>query len=88
MQKIISRFYSSCSPSTDLLISLDKSTGIQTLKLNRPKRLNAINSKLYAAIPAALTQSCDDPEVKITLITGTGRYFSSGNDLPDFAARW
>ena len=74
--------------SQDLVISFDEETGIQTLRLNRPKRLNAINSKLYAAIPSALIETCDDPKVKITVLTGTGRYFCSGNDLPDMAKRW
>ena len=72
----------------DLVVSFDESTGIQTLRLNRPKRLNAINFNLYAAIPSALTDTCDDPKVKLTVLTGTGRYFSSGNDLADMAKRW
>lgn len=72
----------------DLIVNLDQDTGIHTIRLNRPQRLNAINHKLYANIPAALTETCDDPNVKITVITGTGRYFSSGNDLADMAMKW
>jgi enoyl-CoA hydratase/carnithine racemase len=96
-QKLISRqvsvsFYSShcqnAKTTEGLEITFDEESGIQTLKLNRPKKLNAINRNLYAGIPTALNNSCDDPKVKITVLTGAGRYFSSGNDLPDFAAAW
>ena len=82
------RSFATNEPYEGLKISLDEATGVQTLRINRPQRLNAINYKLYAAIPAALTEAADDPKVKITVLTGTGRYFSSGNDLADFASKW
>ena len=67
---------------------LNEETGVQTLTLNRPQRLNAIDTKLYAAIPKALIDASEDPKVKMTVLTGSGRYFSSGNDLADFAITW
>ena len=67
---------------------VNEETGVQTLTLNRPQRLNAIDSKLYAAIPKALIDASEDPKVKMTVLTGSGRYFSSGNDLADFAITW
>ena len=76
---------SSCSGLTN---EIDEETGVQTLTLNRPKRLNAIDKNLYAAIPSALINASDDSKVKMTVITGKGRYFSSGNDLADFAIQW
>jgi len=72
----------------DLLIDLDEETGIQTITLNRPRKLNAINYNLYAGIPSVLAEAGDDPKVKITVFTASGRYFSSGNDLGDMASRW
>ena len=50
--------------------------------------LNAINYNLYAGIPSVLAEAGDDPKVKITVFTASGRYFSSGNDLGDMASRW
>ena len=86
---IQSRFYSSSeSVKKDLLVHLDEDSGIQTITLNRPRKLNAINYNLYAGIPAVLAEAGDDPKVKLTVFTATGRYFSSGNDLGDMAARW
>ena len=81
-------FASKCQSSEDLQVTLDEETGIQTIRLNRPNRLNAINKKLYAAIPAVLADASEDPKVKLTVLTGTGRFFSSGNDLADFAQHW
>ena len=72
----------------DLLVNLDEETGIQTITLNRPRKLNAINYNLYAGIPSVLAEAGDDPKVKITVFTASGRYFSSGNDLGDMASRW
>ena len=84
-----SRFYSSSEVvKKDLLVSLDEETGVQTITLNRPRKLNAINSNLYAAIPAVLAEAGEDPKVKITVVTATGRFFSSGNDLGDMASKW
>ena len=77
---------SSCQ--SGLKNELNEETGVQTLTLNRPQRLNAIDSKLYAAIPKALIDASENPNVKMTVITGAGRYFSSGNDLADFAITW
>lgn len=67
---------------------MDEKTGIRTLTFNRPKRLNALNGALYAALPSALAEAADDPATKITVLTGAGDYYSSGNDLLDFASTW
>ena len=85
-----SRFYSSSEAvvKKDLLVDLDEDTGIQTITLNRPKKLNAINYNLYAGIPSVLAEAEENPKVKITVFTASGRYFSSGNDLGDMASRW
>ena len=94
LRKTGSRFLQArlCSTSEvkkkDLLIHFDEETGIQTITLNRPRKLNAINYNLYAGIPSVLAEAGDDPKIKITVLTGSGRYFSSGNDLGDMAARW
>ena len=86
-QRLISRTLAS-KCAEDLKVSIDEETGIQTIRINRPSRLNAINKKLYAAIPSVLTEAAEDPKVKLTVLTGTGRFFSSGNDLADFAQKW
>lgn len=51
------------------------------IRLNRPKKFNAITPEIYNGIIGALKRSAEDPDIKFTVITGTGKYFSSGNDL-------
>lgn len=60
---------------------------IRILTLNRPEALNAFNEALYDAVTEALNDAADDPEIAVALITGTGRAFSAGQDLPEMQAR-
>ena len=64
-------------------ILYEKADGIATIKLNRPKVLNAMNKQLWLDFQAALADSRDDLGVKVLLITGEGRAFSTGADLKE-----
>uniref|UniRef100_A0A0K0EJT7 Enoyl-CoA delta isomerase 2, mitochondrial n=1 Tax=Strongyloides stercoralis TaxID=6248 RepID=A0A0K0EJT7_STRER len=48
---------------------------------NRPSKKNAINFKMYDLILKALDDGERDPEVMMTIFTGKGEYYSSGNDF-------
>jgi enoyl-CoA hydratase/carnithine racemase len=39
---------------------------------------------MYTAIGEALNAAADDPSVKVAVLTGTGKWYSSGNDLSNF----
>jgi 2-(1,2-epoxy-1,2-dihydrophenyl)acetyl-CoA isomerase len=54
---------------------------IAVLTLNRPDRLNALNTELGAALVEALDRAANDPTVRIVVMTGAGRAFCSGGDL-------
>jgi enoyl-CoA hydratase len=64
-------------------IIYEKQAGIATIKLNRPKVLNAMNKQLWLDFQAALEDVKNDPEIKVLIITGEGRAFSTGADLKD-----
>jgi 2-(1,2-epoxy-1,2-dihydrophenyl)acetyl-CoA isomerase len=49
--------------------------------LNRPEKLNALNSELVAELHAAAAAIEADSGVRAVLLTGAGRAFSSGADL-------
>jgi 2-(1,2-epoxy-1,2-dihydrophenyl)acetyl-CoA isomerase len=49
--------------------------------LDRPDKLNALNSRLIAELHAAAAAIDADPRVRAVLLTGAGRAFSSGADL-------
>ncbi|KAI6651530.1 Enoyl-CoA delta isomerase 2, mitochondrial [Oopsacas minuta] len=54
------------------------------IRLNRPKKFNAITWQMYGEIGEFLDRARRDT-VKFAVITGTGDYYSSGNDLGNFA---
>ncbi|XP_037552971.1 enoyl-CoA delta isomerase 2 [Nematolebias whitei] len=56
---------------------------ITTIKLNRPAKKNAITTEMYNEIIAALEQAAKDDSV-LTVFTGAGDYYCSGNDLTNF----
>ncbi|KAK5849532.1 hypothetical protein PBY51_013860 [Eleginops maclovinus] len=56
---------------------------ITTIKLNRPAKKNAITTEMYNDIMSALDQAAKDDSV-LTVITGAGDFYCSGNDLSNF----
>jgi enoyl-CoA hydratase len=62
-------------------ITLEKHDRIGTLTLNRPEKLNAMTPALIAEFADALTQVEKDSEIKVLVIRGAGRAFSTGYDL-------
>nr|XP_056710942.1 enoyl-CoA delta isomerase 2-like [Euleptes europaea] len=66
---------------TILVTTEDKITKIM---LNRPDKKNAINLVMYEEIMQELDEAAKDDST-LTVITGCGDYFSSGNDLKNFA---
>lgn len=57
------------------------SGNVAHLSLNRPDRLNALNKAALLEINEAMDQAESDPEVRVIVVSGTGRAFSSGFDL-------
>jgi len=64
---------------TPVLANLE--SGVLTLTLNRPERLNAMNNLLIEAMNRELARARDDDKVRAVLLTGTGRGFCAGADL-------
>uniref|UniRef100_A0A9J8BC57 ACB domain-containing protein n=1 Tax=Cyprinus carpio carpio TaxID=630221 RepID=A0A9J8BC57_CYPCA len=56
---------------------------ITTIRLNRPEKKNAITVEMYNELIEALDHAGKDDSV-ITVITGSGDYYCSGNDLNNF----
>lgn len=64
-------------------ILYEKNDKIALIKLNRPKVLNAMNRQLWIEMQDALEIVKRDNEIKVLIITGEGRAFSTGADLKD-----
>jgi enoyl-CoA hydratase/carnithine racemase len=60
---------------------LDVDDGVATLTFVRPERLNALTFDVYADLRDLLTELPHRDDVKVLLITGTGRGFCSGGDV-------
>ena len=55
--------------------------GIATLTLNSPAKLNAFDAERLLALREALDRAERDDSVRVVVLTGAGRFFSSGQDL-------
>jgi 2-(1,2-epoxy-1,2-dihydrophenyl)acetyl-CoA isomerase len=54
---------------------------VATITLARPERMNAFNAAMHADLRDALDQFERDVAVRVVVLTGEGRAFSSGQDL-------
>jgi 2-(1,2-epoxy-1,2-dihydrophenyl)acetyl-CoA isomerase len=59
---------------------------IATITLNRPDKLNAFTDAMLAEWLAALDACRSRDDVRVVVITGTGRAFTTGGDIGGFAA--
>src|SRR6266581_5388225 len=55
--------------------------GIATLVMNRPDRLNALDTKLVTTLNDTLGRIARDGSVRVVVLTGAGRAFCAGGDL-------
>lgn len=60
-------------------------SGIATITINRPERLNAMDAEHYEALSEAWKRVRDDPAVRVAIVTGAGeKSFTTGADLKSF----
>jgi len=64
-------------------VLVEKREGYRVITLNRPQRLNAFNEPMQQALVAAVDDAEADQTCRTLLLTGTGRAFSSGQDLTE-----
>lgn len=64
-------------------IELTVKDEIATITLNRPEKRNALRSRDFADLGAALDQTNDDPLIKAVILTGTPPSFCAGADLTE-----
>ena len=63
----------------NLLVDLD--AGVATVTLNRPEAMNAFNLELTAEFDDAIWSLERDDAVRVIVLTGAGKAFSTGMDL-------
>ncbi len=61
----------------------EREDGISIISFNRPERLNAMNYELVEEMHDYLNHIENSYEIRVVILTGEGRAFSSGTDLKD-----
>jgi len=72
------------SEYADLLYEVEDN--IATITLNRPDRLNAISGPMLGSFSQAFRDADLDSNVRVIILTGSGRGFCAGLDLKDLSA--
>ncbi|KAI1305761.1 Enoyl-CoA delta isomerase 2, mitochondrial [Mortierella claussenii] len=55
--------------------------GVAVIAFNRPKKYNALNPVVYDQWGKALEWAAKSDDVRVVILTGHGKYFSSGQEL-------
>lgn len=66
-------------------LELSESSGVPIITLNRPDKLNALNSTLFGEIKSAVEWLDQNADSRSVIITGAGRAFIAGADLSEYA---
>ena len=67
--------------SSDVVLVDDPAPQVRRVTLNRPEKRNALNHALRGGILQALREADQDPEIRVMIVRGAGKCFSSGYDL-------
>ena len=65
------------------LFAANAESGVATITLNRPDRLNALTFDVYAELRDIFPALDREPGVRAVVLTGAGRAFCSGGDVED-----
>jgi len=66
----------------DILVTDDGP--VRTVRMNRPKKKNALTLAMYAAMAEAIEECGGRPDIHCLLLAGSEGAFCAGNDLNDF----
>jgi 2-(1,2-epoxy-1,2-dihydrophenyl)acetyl-CoA isomerase len=67
-------------------VKVDSRGGVGWIRLKRPEKMNAIGALTRKQLAEAIKQAERDDAVRVVVLTGTGRAFSSGADVTEMAS--
>ena len=67
--------------TADEVVRYEVTAAVATVTMNRPEAANAQNTALIDGIDAAFDRADADDEVRVVVLAGAGKHFSSGHDL-------
>jgi enoyl-CoA hydratase len=65
-------------------IIFEKEENIAVITFNRPEAMNALNNQTRAEFRAAIDEVAADDEIKVLILTGSGKSFVAGSDIKEF----
>ena len=68
-------------------ILVEQRGAVTLITLNRPKALNALNSRLMAEVTGLLAELDTDPDVGAIILTGSERAFAAGADIKEMQSK-
>lgn len=72
---------------TDSPLLIAQNDAVRTITVNRPEKLNALNSATLDALDAAFSEAERDPGVRVLVLTGAGpKAFVAGADISEMCA--
>jgi len=66
-------------------IIFEKEDGIAIITFNRPDARNAVNNQVRAEFTAAIAEVEADNDIRVLILTGSGKAFASGVDIKEFS---
>ncbi len=63
---------------------LSKKNHVGMITLNRPEKLNALGGRMRQELEEAINETGADSDVRVIVITGTGKGFCSGGDVSEY----
>ncbi len=67
-------------------VSISIHAGVADVRLNRPEKLNALDSAMFEGLVAAGGELASEPSVRAVVLSGEGRAFCAGLDFAGFQA--
>ena len=64
-------------------LSVEQAGAVITVTLNRPRKLNAVNSQMTADWERLNDWLAGHPAVRVVIVTGSGEAFCAGDDVPE-----
>ena len=65
-------------------IIFETKENIAIITFNRPEAMNALNNLTRAEFAAATAEVAEDDDVKVLILTGSGKAFVAGSDIKEF----
>ncbi|MDP4171503.1 MAG: enoyl-CoA hydratase [Bacillota bacterium] len=60
---------------------IDQEGAVLFLTLNRPESLNSFSAEMIQGLTKALCDAQENPEIRVIILSGSGRSFSAGGDV-------